>query len=253
MEILIMKKNLFYHLLFFIVLFISCRQDEVVFNADQSAIIDIIEDPNKILLTENLNKYFLIEKIDAIMLPVEARILSKSVFGYQVEMSNGHNLYFNQSGVSLNDTSNILIGRGNCLFGKAVMNGMIDKRVEEHIDKKYPGSRIISAYKKGNDLGVLLDKNIVISSTANYSTFNECNMPRINRTQINKLPPSELEKPIYVKYLDNCIKDYIIKEFRWIDVDVAFKRKNNSIYVKLESGVRLVFDDKCKVIYDSTK
>lgn len=102
-------------------------------------------------------------------------------------------------------------------------------------------------------MGVLLDKNIVISVTDNYTKFTECPNPRINRTQVNKLIPSELGKLVYIKFLDDCIKDYIKKEFRWIDVDVAFKRVNNSIYVKLESGVRLVFDDKCKIIYDSTK
>ena len=228
----------------------SC-ENEIEFSADNSAILDIVEDKSKMIVSYNSLPSHLMGQVEASFLPIEAVIISKSKHGIEIELSSGHNLYFTPEGESLNDTISVLLGRGRCLEGKEIVQ--IDKPIFDYIKLHYENVRILKASRNisQRSIGILLSNNIVVKFSLDGKFESECNVSKIDRNKILDLKETHLAPLNQIPIIDDCIEDQI--ERFHSRLKRAFQRKNKTIFVLLENNIKLVFDDQCKMIYDSSK
>ena len=135
--------------------------------------------------------------------------------------------------------------------GKEIVQ--IDKPIFDYIKLHYENVRILKASRNisQRSIGILLSNNIVVKFSLDGKFESECNVSKIDRNKILDLKETHLAPLNQIPIIDDCIEDQI--ERFHSRLRKAFQRKNRTIFVMLENNIKLVFDDKCKLIYDSSK
>lgn len=240
-------------LCFCLISFHSCK-NTIEIEAENSGILDIINDPNKQVLSNAMVPGIMREIIDFNFLPVKIGFVTGSKFGYEVELTSGHNLYFTPNAESLNDVSELLRGRGHFLDGDPIRPTELPQKIKDVIRSNFNNAIIAKSIENGPHLIVLLIDGIILKFDKSGKLIEQPRKPEFDRKKImdkpvTSIPRIEELEMIMPQNLDQCIKDDIRKFYPNQGIKKSFLRRDKTKLIILETNNKLVYDTNCIKIY----